>query len=146
ETALRQSQRLEAIGQLTGGVAHDFNNLLMVVNGSVERLRRQGADEKQGRVLDMIMTASRPGERLTRQLLAFSRQQTLTPEVIDLNQRLPEIEEMLRRSLRGDIEIKTVVPRQRCAIKVDPSELELALLNIGVNARDAMPSGGKLTI
>ena len=146
EVALRQSQRLEAIGQLTGGVAHDFNNLLMVVNGSVERLRRELTEEKQVRLLDMIMTASRRGESLTRQLLSFSRQQTLTPTVIDLNRRLPEIEDMLRRSLRGDIEIKAMVPAATCAVKVDPSELELALLNIAVNARDAMPNGGALTI
>ncbi len=146
EVALRQSQRLEAIGQLTGGVAHDFNNLLMVVNGSVERLRRELTDEKQMRLLDMIRTASRRGESLTRQLLSFSRQQTLTPTVIDLNRRLPEIEDMLRRSLRGDIEIKAVVPTTTCAVKVDPSELELALLNIAVNARDAMPNGGTLTV
>ncbi len=146
EGALRQAQRLEAIGQLTGGVAHDFNNLLMIVSGSVQRLRRDLTDEQHTRVLDMIANATTRGERLTRQLLAFSRRQTLTPAVIDLTERLPELEEMLNRSLRGDITIEVAVPDESCAVKVDPSELELALLNLAVNARDAMPSGGGLGI
>ncbi len=146
EAALRQAQRLEAIGQLTGGVAHDFNNLLMIVSGSVQRLRRELSDAKHARLLDMITTATQRGESLTRQLLAFSRRQTLTPEVIDLCQRLPELKEMLSRSLRGDIETEVVVPAESCAVKVDPSEIELALLNLAVNARDAMPNGGTLTI
>src|SRR5205807_4495580 len=86
------------------------------------------------------------GESLTRQLLAFSRRQMLTPAVIDLAERLPELKDMLSRSLRDDITIEVVVPDQPCAVKVDPSELELALLNLAVNARDAMPKGGSLTI
>jgi two-component system NtrC family sensor kinase len=146
ETALRQAQRLEAIGQLTGGVAHDFNNLLMIVTGSVERLRRDLTGDKHIRLLDMITTATQRGESLTRQLLTFSRRQTLTPAVIDLRQRLPELKEMLNRSLRGDIETEVVVPTGPCAIKVDSSEFELALLNLAVNARDAMPHGGTLSI
>ncbi len=89
EGALRQSQRLEAIGQLTGGVAHDFNNLLMIISGSVQRLRAELTDKKYTRLLDMIATATQRGESLTRQLLSYSRQQTLTPQVIDLSQRLP---------------------------------------------------------
>jgi two-component system, NtrC family, sensor kinase len=146
EVALRQAQRLEAIGQLTGGVAHDFNNLLMIVSGSVQRLRRDLSEEKHIRLLDMIATATNRGESLTRQLLAFSRRQTLTPSVIDLAQHLPELKDMLNRSLRGDIAINVLVPDQSCTIKVDPSEFELALLNLAVNARDAMPSGGVLKI
>jgi two-component system, NtrC family, sensor kinase len=146
EGALHQAQQLQAIGQLTGGVAHDFNNLLMVVSGSVQRLRRQISDDKQLQMLDAITTATQRGESLTRQLLTFSRRQTLQPSVIDLAERLPEIKDMLSRSLRGDIEIRVDVPRRPCAVKVDPSELELALLNLAVNARDAMPSGGTLTI
>ncbi len=146
EVALRQAQRLEAIGQLTGGVAHDFNNLLMIVSGSVQRLRRDLKEEKYARLLDMITTATQRGESLTRQLLAFSRRQMLTPAVIDLAQRLPELRDMLSRSLRGDIETEVVVPNESCAVKVDPSELELALLNLAVNARDAMTAGGTLTI
>jgi two-component system NtrC family sensor kinase len=146
EAALRQAQRLEAIGQLTGGVAHDFNNLLMIVGGSVQRLRRDLTSEKHIRLLDMIANATMRGESLTRQLLAFSRRQMLTPSVIDLRERLPELKEMLDRSLRGDVTTKVVVPDRSCAIKVDPSEFELALLNLAVNARDAMPQGGSLTI
>ena len=146
EGALRQAQRLEAIGQLTGGVAHDFNNLLMIVSGTVERLRRHVSGDKEKHLLDTITTATERGGSLTRQLLAFSRRQTLQPSVIDLAERLPEIKDMLSRSLRGDIEIRVGVPRRPCAVKVDPSEFELALLNLAFNARDAMPSGGVLTI
>jgi two-component system, NtrC family, sensor kinase len=146
EVALRGAQRLQAIGTLTGGVAHDFNNLLMIVSGNVQRLRRDLADEKHIRLLDMIMNATNRGESLTRQLLAFSRRQMLTPAVIDLTQRLPELKDMLSRSLRGDITTEVVVPSASCAVKVDPSELELALLNLAVNSRDAMPNGGSLTI
>ena len=146
EDALRQAQHLKAIGQLTGGVAHDFNNLLMIISGSVQRLRRDPTGEKNARLLDMIANATSRGESLTRQLLAFSRRQTLTPAVIDLGERLPELRDMLNRSLRGDIAITVVVPDKSCAVKVDPSELELALLNLAVNARDAMPNGGALGI
>ncbi len=146
EGALRQAQQLQAIGQLTGGVAHDFNNLLMIVSGSVQRLRRHIGDAKQMQLLDAIANATQRGESLTRQLLTFSRRQTLQPVVIDLAERLPEIKEMLSRSLRGDIDIRVGVPKRSCLVKVDPSELELALLNLAVNARDAMPSGGTLTI
>jgi two-component system NtrC family sensor kinase len=146
EDALRQAQRLEAIGQLTGGVAHDFNNLLMIVSGSVHRLRRDVTDEQQTRLLDAISNATQRGESLTRQLLAFSRRQTLQPTVIDLSERLLELKDMLSRSLRGDIEIRVLVPKRACLVKVDSSELELALLNLAFNARDAMPSGGTLTI
>jgi two-component system, NtrC family, sensor kinase len=146
EGALHQAQQLQAIGQLTGGVAHDFNNLLMVVSGSVQRLRRHVKDDKQLQILDAITKATERGESLTRQLLTFSRRQTLQPSVIDLAERLPEIKDMLSRSLRGDIDIRVAVPRRPCAVKVDPSELELALLNLAVNARDAMPSGGTLSI
>jgi two-component system NtrC family sensor kinase len=146
EGALRQSQRLEAIGQLTGGVAHDFNNLLMIISGSVHRLRGELTDKKQARLLDMIGTATQRGESLTRQLLSYSRQQTLTPQVIDLSQRLPLLRELLLRSLRGDIEINVDVPEDVCAIRVDPGEFELAILNLAVNAKDAMPTGGVLSI
>jgi two-component system NtrC family sensor kinase len=146
EVALRQAQRLEAIGQLTGGVAHDFNNLLMIVSGSVARLRRDLTGEKHTRLLDMITTATNRGESLTRQLLAFSRRQTIAPSVIDLTQHLPELKDMLNRSLRGDITTEVVVADQSCAVKVDSSEFELALLNLAVNARDAMPNGGALSI
>ena len=146
EGALRQSQRLEAIGQLTGGVAHDFNNLLMIISGSVQRLRSELTDKKHMRLLDMMATATQRGETLTRQLLTYSRQQTLTPQVIDLSQRLPLLRELLTRSLRADIDIKVDVPDSLCAIRVDPGEFELAILNLAVNAKDAMPAGGTLSI
>jgi len=146
EGALRQAQRLEAIGQLTGGVAHDFNNLLMIISGSVQRLRGELGDTKHTRLLDMIATATQRGETLTRQLLTYSRQQTLTPEVVDLSQRLPPIRDLLTRSLHSDIEIKVDVPDGVCAVRVDASEFELAILNLAVNAKDAMPNGGTLSI
>ena len=125
EDALRQAQRLEAIGQLTGGVAHDFNNLLMIVSGTAARLRRHVRGDKETALLDAIANATARGESLTRQLLAFSRRQTHQPCVIDLAERLPEIKDMLSRSLRGDIDIRLGVPRRPCAVKVDPNEFEL---------------------
>jgi two-component system, NtrC family, sensor kinase len=146
EGALRQAQRLEAIGQLTGGVAHDFNNLLMIISGSAQRLRRELTDEKYTRLLDMIGTATQRGETLTRQLLTYSRKQTLSPQVVDLSQRLPLIRDLLTRSLRSDIEIKVDVPDTVCAVRVDPGEFELAILNLAVNAKDAMTGGGTLTL
>jgi len=146
EGAMRQAERLKALGQLTGGVAHDFNNLLMIISGSAERLRNELADKKYTRLLDMIATATQRGETLTRQLLTYSRQQTLTPEVIDLTQRLPLLRELLTRSLHTNIEIKVDVPERACAVRVDPGEFELAILNLAVNAKDAMPDGGTLSI
>jgi two-component system NtrC family sensor kinase len=146
EGALRQAQRMEAIGQLTGGVAHDFNNILMIVKGNVHRLRRELDDPKYVRKLDMIDTASQRGETLVRQLLTFSRKQNLTPQVIDLAQRVREFRALLAPSLRGDIEIRIDVPQSIAPVRVDQSEFELAVLNLAVNARDAMPSGGVIEI
>ncbi len=146
EGALRQAQRLEAIGQLTGGVAHDFNNLLMIISGSVQRLRKDLTDARYVRIFDMIATATQRGETLTRQLLTYSRQQTLTPQVVDLTQRLPMIRDLLTRSLQSGIEITVDVPAEACAIRVDPGEFELAILNLAVNAKDAMPDGGSLSL
>jgi two-component system NtrC family sensor kinase len=146
EVRLKQAQRLEAVGQLTGGVAHDFNNLLMVVSGNVERLRRDILEPRQRRALDAIDKAARRGASLTRQLLTFSRQQTLAPSVVDLHRRLPKLADMLKSSLRGDIAVSLDVPPGLWPVKVDPGELELAILNLGINARDAMPNGGALTL
>jgi PAS domain S-box-containing protein len=146
EEALRQSQRMEAIGQLTGGVAHDFNNLLMVINGAAEKVKRSVPDKQVSLPLEMIAMAVKRGSKLTSQLLSFARRQTLETEVIDLTKTLPHIGEMLKRSLRGDIEIKAFAPDRICRARVDPGELELALLNLGVNARDAMPNGGVLSL
>jgi PAS domain S-box-containing protein len=146
EEALRQSQRMEAIGQLTGGVAHDFNNLLMVINGAAEIAKRSFPEKQVSLPLEMIATAVKRGQKLIGQLLSFARRQTLETEVIDLAETLPHISEMLKRSLRGDIEIKAFAPDRACRARVDPGELELALLNLGVNARDAMPNGGVLSL
>ncbi|NVO17935.1 MAG: response regulator [Rhodoplanes sp.] len=146
EAALRHAQRLEAVGRLTGGVAHDFNNLLMVISGSATRLRRSELDDKENRLIEMITTAAERGEALTRQLLSFSRQQALSPQSIDLALRLPELSELISRSLADDVEVTIDVPDLACPVKVDPGELEIAMLNICVNARDAMPNGGRLVI
>jgi two-component system NtrC family sensor kinase len=146
EGALRQAQRMEAIGQLTGGVAHDFNNILMIVKGNVHRLRRELEEPKLVRKLDMIDTASQRGENLVRQLLTFSRRQNLSPAVIDLAQRVRDFRSLLAPSLRGDIEIRIDVPETVAPVRVDQSELELAVLNLAVNARDAMPNGGVIEI
>jgi two-component system NtrC family sensor kinase len=146
EAALARTQRMEALGQLTGGVAHDFNNLLTVVNGAAEILRLSISDARAERPLAMIESAVRRGATLTRQLLTFASRQALAVEVIDLTQHLPRFKEMLRGSLRGDIEVIVDVPDVPCMVKADPGELELALLNIAVNARDAMPHGGRLSL
>jgi PAS domain S-box-containing protein len=146
EEALRRSQRLEAMGQLTGGVAHDFNNLLMVITGAADRLGRTIQDEKVAGSLEMITTAVKRGKDLTSQLLSFARRQTFETAVLDLTEMLPKFEEMLKRSLRGDIEIRTQTDGGPCRVYVDQGELELALLNLGVNARDAMPDGGILAL
>src|SRR5207244_11373327 len=113
-----------------------------IVSGSAERLRRDLTSEKHRRIIDMIMNATSRGESLTRQLLAFSRRQMLT----DLSKRLPELKDMLTRSLRDDITAEIAIPDESCAVKVDPSEFELAILNLAVNARDAMARGGTLSI
>ena len=146
EAALRQAQRMEAIGHLTGGVAHDFNNLLTIISGGVQRLLRHKRDAEDARYLDMIANAAKRGENLTRQLLSFSRKQALAPQVIDLSKRIPQFRDLLNPSLRGDIELIIEVPRNPCLVKIDPAEFELAILNIAVNARDAMPNGGRLSI
>jgi two-component system NtrC family sensor kinase len=146
ENALKQSQRLEALGQLTGGVAHDFNNLLMVVGGSAQRLKRRLHDPADVRSLDMIESAVRKGSNLTRQLLSFARRQSLSPKVIDLVDCIEKFREILRQSIPGDIEIELKAPQQKVPVKIDPDEFEIALLNLTLNARDAMPNGGRITI
>ncbi|HYF55029.1 MAG TPA: histidine kinase dimerization/phospho-acceptor domain-containing protein, partial [Salinarimonas sp.] len=147
EAALKQAQRLEAVGQLTGGVAHDFNNLLMVINGNADRLRRAGLpDERQRRAVEAIAAAAARGASLTRQLLSFSRRQVHEPAVLDLRRSLPAVQDMLRSSLRGDIAVEIAVAPDLWFVKVDRSELELAILNVAVNARDAMPDGGRLAV
>lgn len=147
EVALKQAQRLEAIGQLTGGVAHDFNNLLMIVSGNAERLRGMVAGEPRTRqALDAIGIAVQHGSDLIRQLLAFSRRQTHEARVVDLTERLPAMQAMLQPSLRSDISISVDVAEETWLVYIDLSEFELALLNLAVNARDAMSEGGRLEL
>ena len=146
EDALKQAQRLEALGQLTGGVAHDFNNLLMVIGGSAKKLKRSQPDAKELRSLEMIELAVQKGESLTRKLLSFSRRRTLSPQVIDLAACILSLRGVLAQSVQGDIELDFRMPREPIAVKLDPSELEIALLNLTLNARDAMPDGGKIAI
>lgn len=143
---LAQAQRMEAIGQLTGGVAHDFNNLLMVIGGRLEVMRRRTQDSVLLGDLASIERAAEKGERLTRQLLAFSRRQMLRPAPLDLREWLSRTLEMLRPSLRGDIAIRARVASDLWPIEVDAAELELALLNLAINAHDALPNGGTVVI
>jgi two-component system NtrC family sensor kinase len=145
EEAVRQSQKMEALGKLTGGVAHDFNNLLAVILGSAE-LAKTRPPEKIGRLLDNIIHAGQRAATLTRQLLSFSRTQSVAPRVIALRTELPRIMELLKPSLRDDIVISLDIATDIHAIDVDPGEFEIALLNIALNARDAMPDGGRFTI
>jgi len=147
QLALAQAQKMEAIGQLTGGIAHDFNNLLMVISGGLRLLSRQDADEaKRGNVVAAMRQAVDRGADLTRQLLAFSRRQKLSPEVVVIEDRLISLRPLLERSLREDISLIYEFPAGGTATKVDPGQFDMAILNLAVNARDAMPDGGALTI
>ncbi|MDB5492936.1 MAG: hypothetical protein JWP86_273 [Phenylobacterium sp.] len=144
---LAQAQKMEALGQLTGGVAHDFNNLLMVVSGQAQLLRRRLADDPQGlRALDAIETSARRGEDLTRHLLSFARRQRLHPVSVALNDRINGLKELLSASLPASVRMAIDLPKKLWPVETDVSELELTLLNLTVNARDAMPNGGVLTI
>ena len=144
---MAHAQKMEALGELTGGVAHDFNNLLMIVSGQAELLKRHAAgNEKALRSADAITTAARRGEALTRRLLAFSRRQQLRPEPVDLAALTLSLKEMLSGSLGKHIELTTLVSEDIWPVQADLSELELALVNLCINARDAMPEGGRLMI
>lgn len=147
EEALRQAQKLQVVGQLAGGVAHDFNNLLTVVLGNLDMaLQRSAGDEAMTRLLTRTLYAAERGAKVTKQLLAFSRRQMLHPEIIEPSERLRDIASLLDRSLGMNITIALDVPDDLWAVEIDPSQLELALLNLGVNARDAMPKGGVLRV
>ncbi|QIO32186.1 response regulator [Bradyrhizobium sp. 1(2017)] len=146
EETLRQAQKIEAIGQLTGGVAHDFNNLLMVISGGLDLLDRQTDPSRRRRLMDGMIQAAQRGASLTKQLLAFSRRQTLRPEPVDIATQIGGMRELLDRSLRGDVHVELDFPDQLWAVEVDPGELELVILNLAVNARDAMPNGGTITV
>ncbi|MDB5963932.1 MAG: domain S-box protein, partial [Polaromonas sp.] len=149
EEALRHAQKMEAVGQLTGGLAHDFNNLLAGISGSLELLQTRVAQGRIGdleRYLGAAQDAARRAAALTHRLLAFSRRQTLDPKPIDANRLVAGMEELIRRTVGPEVAVKVVAAGGLWATLVDPSQLDSALLNLCINARDAMPEGGRLTI
>jgi two-component system cell cycle sensor histidine kinase/response regulator CckA len=144
---LRQAQKMEAVGQLAGGVAHDFNNLLCVINGYSEKLCGQlASDDPLAMPMQEIRNAGERAATLTRQLLAFSRKQVLEIKVVHLNETVEQAGKMLHRLIGEDVTLSTVLAPNLAQVKVDPGQLEQVLMNLAVNARDAMPQGGKLTI
>jgi signal transduction histidine kinase/CheY-like chemotaxis protein len=146
EERLRQAQKIEAIGQLTGGVAHDFNNLLQVISGGLQIMGRPGDPAGRERVFNAMKQAVERGAGLCRQLLAFARRQPLRPEPVDLHRLIVGMHELLDRSLRGDVQFQSEFAEHLWPVEVDPGELELVILNLAVNARDAMPTGGIVAI
>jgi PAS domain S-box-containing protein len=143
----RQAQKMEAIGRLASGVAHDFNNLLTAILGSTDLLLEELPADHPGRLeANETRKAALRAADLTRQLLAFGRQQVLTPQVLDLNEVVTNVDKMLRRVIREDVELRIVQAPDIGAVRADPGQLEQVLLNLAVNARDAMPRGGRLTI
>jgi signal transduction histidine kinase len=147
QDALRQAQKLEAVGQLTGGVAHDFNNLLTVIRASADLLRRPDLpEERRRRYVDAIADTVDRASRLTSQLLAFARRQALRPVVFDPLQRIHAISDMLRTIVGSRIEVAIEAGRQPCRVEADAGQFETALVNLAVNARDAMDGEGRLTI
>jgi PAS domain S-box-containing protein len=153
EDALRQAQKMEAIGQLTGGVAHDFNNLLTLVIGGLDLIERQLPSQPAGpgtdrirRARDAAMEGARRAAKLTQHLLAFARRQPLQPRSLEINRLIREISDMLRRTLGEQVELEAVLGAGLWSVEADPVQLENAILNLAVNARDAMGAGGRLTI
>jgi PAS domain S-box-containing protein len=148
EEALRQSQKMEAIGQLTGGIAHDFNNLLQVIIGNLDTLTRTLSDDapRLKRAADRALNGARRAAALTQRLLAFSRRQPLDPKPVNVNALVTGLSEMVHRTLGETVEIETVLAAGLWQVEADANELESAILNLAVNARDAMPDGGRLTI
>jgi nitrogen-specific signal transduction histidine kinase/ActR/RegA family two-component response regulator len=145
EAQLRQSQRLEAVGQLTGGIAHDFNNLLTVIIGNTELMEETDNPFLRG-LAEMVRKAAERGAELISRLLAFSRQQPLDPKAIDINLLISKMDGLIRRAIGGQLEIKSILGDNLWHVFVDPSQLESALLNLAINARDAMTNGGCLSI
>ena len=149
---LFQSQKMEAVGHLTGGVAHDFNNLLTIIIGNLDAARRslenwqEGAQQRLARQLNNAMQGAQRAATLTSQLLAFARRQPLEPRALDINKFLRTIADFLRPSLGETVQLEVVGAGGVWAVEVDQNQLETAILNLAVNARDAMPDGGKLTI
>ena len=147
EVALYESRKMETVGRLTGGVAHDFNNLLAAVVGNIELARAHlGPRHPELRRLDAAMQSANRGAALIQQLLAFARRQNLRPEVVDLNHYVHGLQDMLQRLLRSDVMVETRLSANAAAVQVDPNQLEAAILNLAINARDAMPKGGILRL
>jgi PAS domain S-box-containing protein len=144
---LAESQKLDALGQLTGGVAHDFNNLLMIISGSVHALKRGiGSDTKLQRAVSAIEAATKRGAALTSQLLTFARRQSVNPQVVDLADRINAVRDVLGTGVGGAVTLEFDVDPNIGTVMVDIAELETALVNLVINARDAMPEGGKITV
>jgi PAS domain S-box-containing protein len=149
EEALRQSQKMEAVGQLTGGIAHDFNNLLTGIVGSLDLMQtriNQGRTENVGRYIDAAMTSANRAAALTHRLLAFARRQPLIPKSVDANALIVSLEDLLRRTIGERIDLEIVAADDLWCTLCDPNQLESALLNLAINARDAMPDGGRIKI
>jgi signal transduction histidine kinase/CheY-like chemotaxis protein len=146
ETVLRQTQRLEAVGQLTSGVAHDFNNLLMVVLGNIRQMQKTLSDPPTQRRLQMMAQAAERGAQLTAQMLAFSRRQKLEPRPVDLNETVSGMRDLLQATMGGSVRIETVLQPSLWPAMIDPTQIELVILNLAINARDAMEVGGSLTV
>jgi hypothetical protein len=149
EEALLQSQKMEAVGQLTGGIAHDFNNLLTGIVGSLDLMQtrlNQGRTDNVGRYINAAMTSANRAAALTHRLLAFARRQPLIPKSVDVNQLVVSLEDLLRRTIGETIDLRIVATDDLWSTLCDPNQLESALLNLAINARDAMPDGGTLTI
>src|ERR1700712_2360288 len=149
EEALRQSQKMEAVGQLTGGIAHDFNNLLTGIVGSLDLLQtrfNQGRTENVARYIDAAMTSANRAAALTHWLLAFARRQPLVPKSVDVNHLVMSLEDLLRRTIGETIDLQIAASADLWSTLCDPNQLESALLNLAINARDAMPDGGTLTL
>ena len=147
EEQLRQAQKMEAVGRLAGGIAHDFNNLLMVIQGYADLMTERLAEgDPLRRNAEQIQTASQRATSLTRQLLAFSRKQMLAPKVLSIQSVVAEMEKILRRLIGEDIQLETSSVPDLGLVKADRSQIEQVILNLAVNARDAMPEGGRLTI
>ncbi|MGB9399139.1 MAG: response regulator, partial [Pseudolabrys sp.] len=146
EQALRQSQKMEAVGQLTGGVAHDFNNLLTIIIGNLGIAKRGVVEARAERALNNALVGAERAAQLTQRLLAFSRRQPLNPRALDINKLIVAISDLLTRTLGENIELETISGAGLWNVEVDASEMESTLLNLALNARDAMPTGGKLTI
>ena len=147
EAQLRQAHKMEAVGRLTGGIAHDFNNLLTVIRGSLELLQDAEIESDADRqLIELAITAADRSTDLTQHLLAFSRRQPLSPTSVDSREAIATVGALLRRTLGEDIALELEAPADLWSVRVDPVQLETCLVNLAINAADAMPRGGRLTI